>query len=81
MGIHRSALRRQRRNDAAAQQLVNRARKTKERARRDARMLEKVKSGDPPFNPTVMSWLSRKLDKPSTKISAEDVKRLAASMQ
>ena len=81
MGMHRSALRRRRRNDAATQQLVNRVRKTKERARRDARMLEKVKSGDPPFNPTVMSWLSRKLDKPSTKISAEDVRGLAASMQ
>ena len=50
--------------------------KTKERARRDLRMLEIVKKGTLPYLPVVMSWLSTKLDKPSRLITAEDVRRL-----
>ncbi|RME40049.1 MAG: hypothetical protein D6788_04215 [Planctomycetota bacterium] len=79
MGIHRSALRARRRADARRQKIVNHTRKARERARRDARMLEKVRSGQPPYPPAVMSWLSRKLGKPARKITPEDVKALAAS--
>jgi hypothetical protein len=52
------------------------ARKAKETARRDARLTAVVKAGSPPYTPDVMSWLSRKLDKPSRKITAADVKQL-----
>ena len=52
------------------------AKKIAERTRRDARITAVVKAGSPPYTPDVMSWLSRKLDKPSRKITAEDVKSL-----
>jgi hypothetical protein len=54
----------------------NGVRKVKETTRRDASMTERVKSGKLPFIPAVMSWLSRKLDKPSTKITQADVDQL-----
>ena len=50
--------------------------KGKERVRRDARMAEKLKAGNLPFAPVVMSWLSRQLDKRSSKITQEDVQTL-----
>ncbi len=74
MGIHRSHLRRRVREDHAATKIVNRVVKDKERNRRDARMIEMVKAGELPYAPMVMSWLSRKLDKPSSKITEADVK-------
>ncbi len=78
MGIHRSHLRRRVRSDAAAQKLVNRGIKTKERERRDVRMVEKLKARSLPYSPTVMCWLSEKLGKPSTRITPEDVQSLLA---
>jgi hypothetical protein len=51
--------------------------KVKERQRRDARMLQTVKKGKLPYLPHVMSWLSVKLDKPSTRITQADVDALA----
>jgi hypothetical protein len=63
--------------DQAASRLRNGIVKVKERARRDARMLEAVKGGKLPFAPHIMSWLSVRLDKPSTRITEEDVKTLA----
>jgi hypothetical protein len=50
--------------------------KVKERARRDARMLEVVKKGKLPFTPPVMTWLSRQVDKPSRLITQADVDQL-----
>ncbi len=50
--------------------------KGKERARRDARMTAKLRAGNLPCAPVVMSWLSRQLDKKSSKITQEDVKSL-----
>jgi len=73
---HRSETRRQDQVDAAKAKRVNSAKKSKERARRDERMRAKLKDGSLPYTPVVMSWLSRKLDKPSSKITAEDVKSL-----
>ena len=76
MGIHRSALARRRRNDAIETRAENRIVKTAERARRDGRMQVKIKAGTLPYAPPVMSWLSRTLDKPASRITAEDVKKL-----
>lgn len=76
MGIHRSALARRRRSDAKRTRAENRVSKTAERARRDARMRAKVQSGSLPYTPPVMSWLSRELEKPATRITPEDVQRL-----
>jgi hypothetical protein len=68
--------REQRQVDMRESRQRNGLRKTKERARRDARILEIVKKGKLPFLPPVMSWLSAKLDKPSRLITAEDVGKL-----
>ena len=50
--------------------------KGKERARRDARMADKLRAGNLPFAPVVMSWPSRLLDKRASKITQEDVQTL-----
>jgi hypothetical protein len=50
--------------------------KVKERKNRDARMLAIVKKGKLPYLPSVMSWLSARLDKPSRLITAADVDSL-----
>jgi hypothetical protein len=52
--------------------------KVKERARRRARLIEALKQGKPPYSPTVRSWLSAELDKPSKQITPEDIQRLLA---
>jgi len=67
-----------RRADARALRPVNAAFKKAERVRRDARMMDKIKRGSLPFTPAVMSWLSRKLDMPASRILPEDLKRLTA---
>ena len=62
--------------DALETKSRNRIPKTKERARRDARMLDKIKAGTLPYAPPVMSWLSRRLDKKASAITQEDLKTL-----
>ncbi|MFO0841385.1 MAG: hypothetical protein U0797_03155 [Gemmataceae bacterium] len=69
----------QRQFDMALSRRVNGMRKTKERARRDVRMREIITKGEFPYTPGVMSWLSVQLDKPSTKIVEDDVKKLLAA--
>ncbi|MHC5111337.1 MAG: hypothetical protein ACYTHJ_15825 [Planctomycetota bacterium] len=76
MGIHRSALRRRNREDAATTKLGNRDRKAAERTRRNDRMVAKLKSGSLPYSPSVMSWLSRELAKPAGKITQDDIKSI-----
>ena len=78
MGLHRTHRKHQDQLDAIATKARNRIFKDRERARRDARMVDAVRAGKPPYAPTVMSWLSRKLEKPSTKITSADVKSLLA---
>jgi hypothetical protein len=68
--------REQRAYDMAESRRRNGTDKNKERARRDARMLETVKQGKLPFTPPVMSWLSTKLNKPSRLITQADVTKL-----
>jgi hypothetical protein len=60
--------------DAKVTKAENKVTKNAERKRRDARMIAAIKKGSLPYAPVVMSWLSRELDKPSTKITAADVK-------
>jgi len=75
MGARR--IRREQRDvDQAASRVRNGVDKIKERARRNARMLETVKKGKLPFTPPVMSWLSVQLDKPSRLITQPDVEKL-----
>jgi hypothetical protein len=50
--------------------------KAKERARRDARMLGLLQAGKLPYVPAVMSWLSEKVGKQSTRITQTDVDTL-----
>ncbi|MCI0680913.1 MAG: hypothetical protein L0Y71_02315 [Gemmataceae bacterium] len=71
--------REQRQTDQAASRLRNGDVKVKEKARRDARLLEVVKKGNPPYLPHVMSWLSQQLDKPSRLITPDDIKQLTNS--
>ena len=78
MKITRSIGMAQRKADAAEAKRVNRIKKSKERVRRDARMVATLKAGSLPFSPTVMSWVSRQLGKPSKKITAEDIQTLTA---
>lgn len=74
MGMHRSALRRRRRSDAAETKARNCVGKAKERLRRNARMIEKLKAGSLPYTPTAMSWLSRELGKKASRITPDDVR-------
>jgi hypothetical protein len=71
--------REQRQFDQKLSRRVNGARKAKERARREVRMREIISKGKFPYTPSVMSWLSVELDKPSTKIVEDDVKKLLAA--
>jgi hypothetical protein len=50
--------------------------KKRERVRRQERMLGLLKQGKLPYLPSVMSWLSATLDKPSTRITQQDVDEL-----
>ncbi len=76
MSLHRSHRKAMDQQDAIHTKARNRIFKDRERARRDERMAEAVRTGKLPYAPAVMSWLSRQLDKPSTKITSADVKTL-----
>jgi len=80
MGLHRTHKRRMDRDEAKQTKADNRVFKDCERDRRDARMKASLKSGSLPYHPAVMSWLSRKLDKPSTKITPQDVKSVLSTV-
>jgi hypothetical protein len=70
--------REQRRVDMKDSRYRNGIVKTKERARRDARMLDTIKKGKLPYAPPVMSWLSAQLGKRSVLITQADVEKLLA---
>jgi hypothetical protein len=69
--------REQRRVDMAESRHRNGILKSKERARRDARILATVKKGKLPFSPPVMSWLSVRLNKPARLITEVDLAKLS----
>jgi hypothetical protein len=65
--------REQRRVDMTESRLVNGQRKVKERARRQARLLDIVTKGPLPYAPHVMTWLSEALNKPSRLLTQAEV--------
>jgi hypothetical protein len=77
MGLRRIR-RMQRQADMKASRSKNGALKKKEHARRNKRMLGIIKQGKLPYLPSVMSWLSVQLDKPSTRITQADVDQLVS---
>jgi hypothetical protein len=79
MVVKRSIRFAQRQADATETKLINRKFKDKERARRDARMTALLKTAKDPFPPAVLSWLSAKLNKKGSKITAADIKSLLAA--
>ena len=68
--------REQRRVDMANSRYRNGIRKTKERERRDSRMLATIKKGRLPYAPAVMSWLSEKTGKRSSLLTQADIDKL-----
>jgi hypothetical protein len=66
------------RKNGRATRAVNSVLKRKERASRDKRMAALIQKGTFPFTPAIMSWLSVKLDKPSTQITADEAKKAVA---
>ncbi len=71
--------REQRQRDQRTSRIVNGHKKKKERTRRDARMVELIKKGDFPYIPSVMSWVSQQLGKPSSRITKEEVDALVSN--
>jgi hypothetical protein len=69
--------REQRQTDMKKSRLLNGVLKKKERKNREARMLAIIKKGKLPYLPSVMSWLSGQLDKPSRLITPDDVAAVA----
>jgi hypothetical protein len=65
--------REQRRADMAESRIVNGHQKKKERVRRDSRIVSLIKKSKLPYTPSILSWLSEKLDKPSTRLTQEEV--------
>ena len=57
-----------------ASRIVNGHLKRKERLRREARLKDLVVKGPYPYTPTVMSWLSEKLGKPSSEITEQEAR-------
>jgi hypothetical protein len=64
----------------AQSRTVNGHLKTRERERRQIRMLGLLKSGKFPYTPSVMSWVSHELGKPSAKITPADVTKLSKEL-
>lgn len=51
--------------------------KRKERARRNDRIIAKIKATtDGNYSPEVQSWLSQEFGKPSSKVTADEIKQL-----
>lgn len=78
MGLHRTHRRRADRLEAKATRAKNRIYKDAERSRRRSRITAKLKSQNFPCTPAVMSWLSRELKKPASRITQADIQRVFA---
>ena len=75
MGMRR-VRRMQRQFDMKTSRRKNGVLKKREHARRNTRMHSLLKSGKLPYIPSVMSWLSTQLGKPSTRVTQADVDSL-----
>lgn len=73
--------RNQRQADMKSSRIVNGMAKTKERSRRQTRILGLIKGHRLPFSPVVMSWLSETLNKPGRLITQADVDQLLKKSQ
>ena len=78
MGMRRIR-RQQRQDDMKTSRRKNGVLKKKEHVRRDARMISLLKQGKVPYIPSIMSWLSVRLDKKSTRVTQADVDGLLKS--
>jgi hypothetical protein len=67
-------------DDQAVSRTVNGHLKTKERARRHARMIDLLKKGTFPYTSALRSFLSRELDTPASRLTAEDVRKYLANV-
>lgn len=76
IGLRRKVRLDSRRDNQKLTRRENGARKNAERARRDQRIIAKIKSSEAPYSPEVQSWLSVQLGKPATRITDADVKSL-----
>lgn len=79
MGARRKRLQ-TRLDDQRVSRVVNGHKKRKERERRQIRILELIKKGTYPWTPPIMSWVSAQLDKPSSRITQEDVDKLVSDL-
>ena len=77
--ISRKRRRELRQYDQHQSRIENGKLKNKERERRHKLLLEKLESGKVPVHPTILSWLSAALDKPSKQITVEDVEQFRKS--
>lgn len=73
--------REQRQYDQKQSRMENGEIKNKERIRRHKRLVNKLKEGQLPYTPAVMSWLSHEIHKPSRLISQEDVNKFLATQR
>ena len=66
------------RSNGKVTRIENGMRKRKARTLRDKKFMELVQKGTYPYTPAVMSWASEKLGKPSTQMTADEVKGIKA---
>ncbi|RLS85016.1 MAG: hypothetical protein DWI06_02700 [Planctomycetota bacterium] len=59
--------------DQRRSRIENGAKKNKERDRKELRLKAALSIGGLPYTPTIMSWLSQAIDKPSKQIVQADV--------
>jgi hypothetical protein len=64
------------RDNGAISRTRNGTLKRKERANRDVRITNLIKSGKFPYTPVIQSWISTKLGIPFSQVKEEDVKSL-----
>lgn len=76
MAVRMSTYRRQdrARENHALTRAVNGARKRKERAARDRRMMALIAKGTFPYTPAIQSWLSQKAGIPFRQMTEADVR-------
>jgi hypothetical protein len=72
----RRVRRMQRQADMKTSRRKNGILKKRENVRRNVRMVGILKQGKLPYLPSVMSWLSMQLDKPSSRITQAEVDAL-----
>ena len=67
-----------RRERATETRRENSLRKAKEGSRREKQIQEILRHGKPPYTAGVMCWISQKLGKKASKVTADDIKTLIA---